>query len=174
MMLPSSQAKHISWLMGNALKIREATQADLEGLLKLYLHLTPNNVPYSKGNAADIFAKFLTYDGSAVLLGEVGNELVASCTLVVIPNLTRGGKPYGLIENVVTRFDHRRCGYGKLMLDAATDRAWDRDCYKVMLMTGSKEVGTLAFYEEAGFKQSKTGFQKRPATVVKNPLPEPR
>ncbi len=37
--------------------------------------------------------------------------MVATCTLVVIPNLTRGGTPYALIENVVTHTDHRNKGY---------------------------------------------------------------
>jgi GNAT superfamily N-acetyltransferase len=79
----------------------------------------------------------------------------------VIPNLTRHGKPFALIENVVTHGAWRRRGFGAALLKAAADRASWCGCYKVMLMTGSKESGTLAFYEKAGFEQSKTGFQMR-------------
>lgn len=147
--------------MNKTLTIRDAKRSDVAGILQLYLHLTANNVPYSLNVAEDSFGRFLAYDGSTILLGESGGEMVSSCALVVIPNLTRGGQPYALIENVVTHADHRRCGYGRLILDAATRRAWECGCYKVMLMTGSDEAGTLAFYERAGFKQSKTGFQKR-------------
>ena len=50
----------------------------------------------------------------------------------------------------------------------AIERAWEADCYKVMLMTGSKKSSTLAFYEAAGFEQSKTGFQ------VRRVLPRPK
>lgn len=147
--------------MNTVLTIREASADDLDGLLKLYLHLTPNNVPFSSVTAEKIFSRFLQYEGSVILLGEIDDELVSSCTLVVVPNLTRGGTPYALVENVVTHIDHRRQGYGKSVLDAATKHAWGFDCYKVMLMTGSKDIATLTFYERAGFKQSKTGFQKR-------------
>lgn len=147
--------------MSNVLTIREAGKNDLDRLLDLYLHLTPNNVPFSSARAAVIFAKFLQYEGSAIFLGEIGQELVSSCTLVVVPNLTRNGTPYGLVENVVTHERHRCRGYGKSVLDAASEHAWGVGCYKVMLMTGASEAGTLAFYEKAGFQQSKTGFQKR-------------
>ena len=56
---------------------------------------------------------------------------------------------------------HRGRGYGKATLDFATTHAWQQGCYKVMLMTGSKEAATLEFYRRAGFEQTKTGFQKR-------------
>ncbi|WP_445285919.1 GNAT family N-acetyltransferase [Yoonia sp. 2307UL14-13] len=66
-----------------------------------------------------------------------------------------------MIENVVTDPDHRKRGHGKAILDAASERAWAHRCYKIMLSTGSKRPETLAFYESAGFSQSRTGFQKR-------------
>lgn len=97
-----------------------------------------------------------------MLVGAVpSGELVASCTLVVIPNLTRSGSPYALIENVVTHAGHRRRGHGRALLDAAVAAAWAAGCYKAMLMTGSKRPETLRFYADAGFEQSKTGFQIR-------------
>ena len=94
-------------------------------------------------------------------MGLVQDAIVASCTLIVIPNLTRGGQSYGLIENVVTHAAHRGRGFGKQLLEAAVAAAWQAKCYKVMLMTGSKKPSTLAFYTAAGFEQNKTGFQVR-------------
>ncbi|MDI1263234.1 MAG: GNAT family N-acetyltransferase, partial [bacterium] len=101
------------------------------------------------------------FQGSEIFVGLAGGSIVASCTLIVIPNLTRGGQPYGLIENVVTHADFRGRGFGKKILQAAAAAAWQADCYKVMLMTGSKRPSTLAFYVAAGFEQNKTGFQMR-------------
>ena len=100
-------------------------------------------------------------NGSVILLSETDGAIVTSCTLAIIPNLTHCGKPYALIENVVTHSDHHGLGFATALLDAASAHAWDHGCYKIMLMTGSKDKSTLSFYEQAGFVQSKTGFQKR-------------
>jgi GNAT superfamily N-acetyltransferase len=144
-----------------ALVIRTAEPADLPALQDLYRHLFPDDAPCPNAKAADILDKLRSFEGSAVLIGLLGNDLVASCTVIVIPNLTRGGTPYALIENVVTDTRHRNRGLGKAILKAAVDRAWAAGCYKAMLMTGSRKPSTLAFYEAAGFEQSKTGFQAR-------------
>ena len=81
-------------------------------------------------------------------------RLVSSCTLTVIPNLTRGCAPYGVVENVVTHADHRRQGHAAAVLKAALADAWAARCYKVMLLTGRKDEGTLRFYEAAGFDRN--------------------
>ena len=141
--------------------IRAALPSDLEGLAALYPHLNPSDEPVSRDLAASRLDAIKQIPGSEVLLGLLDDELVASCTLIVIPNLTRGGKPYALIENVVTDARYRGRGYGTRLLHAAVQAAWSADCYKVMLLTGSKQPSTLRFYESAGFEQSKTGFQIR-------------
>ena len=141
--------------------IRAALPSDLESLLNLYPHLNPSDEPISRDLATARLDAISQLPGSTVLLGLLHDELVASCTLIVIPNLTNGGKPYALIENVVTDARHRGQGYGTRILHAAAKAAWDTGCYKVMLMTGSKQPSTLKFYENAGFEQSKTGFQMR-------------
>lgn len=141
--------------------IRAALPSDLEGLLNLYPHLNPSDEPISRDLAASRLDEINQLPGSAVLLGLLGDDLVTSCTLIIIPNLTNGGKPYALIENVVTDALHRGQGYGTRLLRAAVAAAWEAGCYKVMLMTGSKQPSILKFYENAGFEQSKTGFQMR-------------
>ena len=146
---------------GSPMVIRHALSGDLPQLLALYPHLNPSDPIPSLEVAHRRLEALQKYPGSAVFIGIVDASTIASCTLVVIPNLTRGGQPYGLIENVVTHAQHRGRGYGKQVLRAAVMAAWDADCYKVMLMTGSKDPATLAFYASAGFEQSKTGFQVR-------------
>ena len=93
----------------------------------------------------------------------MNDALISSCTITVIPNLTRGCKPYGVIENVVTHAGHRNLGYGKALLAHALAHAWSIGCYKVMLLTGRKDQSTLQFYQSAGFDPyDKQAFIARP------------
>jgi len=147
--------------MSEDLQKRVAQRQDLPRLLDLYRHLDPQDARCPPDQADAVFERFLRYPGSAILIGLLGSEIVASCTVVIIPNLTRGGTPCALIENVVTHADFRNRGFGKAILKMAVERAWHEGCYKAMLMTGSKRAATLRFYEAAGFEQTKTGFQVR-------------
>lgn len=141
--------------------IRPVETSDLDALQALYSHLTPVDAELDSTEAARILAAFGAYPGSVILGAFDEGDLVGSCALVIDPNLTRGGAPFGLIENVVTRSDRRRVGLGRAVLRAACDRAWAAGCYKVMLLAGSTDPAVLGFYVAAGFDQSKTGFQKR-------------
>jgi len=143
------------------MKIRFAGRRDIPQLLKLYRHLDPDDKETPIADALRNWEQMMLYVGSNILIGCVDGNIVTTCTLIVIPNLTRGGAPYALIENVVTDSAYRNRGYGKAVLRAAAEAAWQANCYKVMLLTGSKRPATLKFYQDAGFEQSKTGFQMR-------------
>ena len=89
----------------------------------------------------------------------IDGKIVSSCVCVIIPNLTKNVRPYAFIENVVTHKDYRGKGYATACLSYARQIAEDNDCYKMMLLTGSKEEKTLKFYENAGYNSSdKTAF----------------
>jgi GNAT superfamily N-acetyltransferase len=91
-------------------------------------------------------------------------------TLVVIPNLTRNGASYALIENVVTHRDAiaKRGHAAAALIAHAIETAWDAGCYKVMLLTGSKDPATLRFYETAA------SCRTRPASRSEASEPIPR
>ena len=143
------------------MKIRFAGSEDILQLLKLYRHLDPDDKDTTVKDALRHWELLKRYPGSDILVGCLDETIVTTCTLVVIPNLTRGGASYALIENVVTDSAHRNRGYGKAVLKDATAAAWRAGCYKVMLLTGSKRPATLKFYQDGGFEQNKTGFQIR-------------
>lgn len=146
------------------LTIRAASRDDLPALELLYSHLNPADPALDPALANERMSAILAQPGMTVFIGFIGVTAVATVTLIVIPNLTRNGAPYALVENVVTHADHRKNGYGAALLAHAVERAWEAGCYKVMLLTGSKSPATLRFYQSCGFMQNKTGFQiRRPA-----------
>jgi len=103
----------------------------------------------------------LTSCGGVVLLAGSDGRSVGTCTVNICANLSWGGRPYAIIENVIVAADYRQQGVGKALLEKAIEHARNAGCYKVALMTGSTKESTLRFYENAGFEQSKTGFQIR-------------
>ena len=142
--------------------MRSAAQDDLPGVLNLYRHLHPDDPRLETAVAERIWSTLLTSGFMTVIVAEAAGLLVSSCTLAIVPNLSRSGRSYGLIENVVTHADYRRLGLGHRVLAHALDVAWKADCYKVSLATGSKREATLRFYERAGFHRgSKTYFEIR-------------
>lgn len=147
------------------MRIRRLQSGDLGDLLALYKHLHGADTPLpAESVAQSVWGELMSSENYRYYGGFVDESLVSSCTLAVIPNLTRSCRPYGLIENVVTHVDHRRKGYATVLLKAALSDAWAAQCYKVMLLTGRKDEGTLRFYETAGFdRNEKQAFVARPA-----------
>jgi GNAT superfamily N-acetyltransferase len=142
--------------------VRSAAEHDLPGMLNLYRHLHPHDPELETATAARVWSELLASSFITVIVAQAAELLVSSCTLAIVPNLSRGGRSYGVIENVVTQADYRRLGLGRRVLVHALDLAWQADCYKVMLATGSKRETTLRFYEEAGFyRGGKTYFEVR-------------
>jgi GNAT superfamily N-acetyltransferase len=141
--------------------IRPASRSDLPGLMTLYRHLNPTDPVLDEALAEERFSAILVQPGMTVFIGYAVDVAAATVTSVVVPNLTRSGAPYGLIENVVTYTDHRKRGYAGAVIRHAIADARNAGCYKVMLLTGSKNPATLRFYENCGFVQDKTGYQIR-------------
>jgi GNAT superfamily N-acetyltransferase len=145
--------------------IREIHGSELPALLELYKDLHTSDVPLPSPDVVAGVWDTIQKNPDLKYFGVfVDGALVSSCTLSVIPNLTRGCRPYGLIENVVTHPEFRRQGLGRSVLQHALAAAWSRGCYKVMLLTGRKDEATFSFYESSGFdRHAKQAFLANPA-----------
>ena len=103
--------------------------------------------------------KIITDQDHHLIVCEVDGKIVASCVCVIIPNLTRNIRPYAFVENVVTHEAYRGKGYATACLNYAKQIAEEQNCYKMMLLTGSKEEKTLNFYKTVGYNSAdKTAF----------------
>lgn len=148
------------------MNLREAKADDLDGVLLLYKELIPSDLPLEEKLAEDIFHKICSDSSFFILVLESDECLVSSCALSVIPNLTRGGKPYAVIENVITNANYRKNGFGKQIMKYAISFAKEKGCYKIMLQSGSANPNTQQFYKKLGFSNtSKTAY------VIKDSVP---
>ncbi|WP_319562612.1 GNAT family N-acetyltransferase [Marispirochaeta sp.] len=145
------------------IQIREAQEQDLAGVLRLYQHLLPEEDFSAIEQFRNTWKTLLQAgDIHKILVADTADDLAATCVLSILPNLTRGQRPYALIENVVTDPVYRRKGYGRALLQNAIERAHRRNCYKVMLLSSTDRIHAHEFYKSLGFDaESKTGFQLR-------------
>ncbi|MBQ1643689.1 MAG: GNAT family N-acetyltransferase [Treponema sp.] len=139
--------------------IREANKNDLKELLELYLYLHEDSIPNQDEHLENTWKQIMEDKNHHLIVNEVDGKIVSSCVCVIIPNLTRNVRPYAFVENVVTHADYRKKGYASECLNYAKAIAKKENCYKMMLLTGSKREETLRFYENAGYNSSdKTAF----------------
>lgn len=139
--------------------IREIKTNELNKLLELYTHLHELGVPEHSENLEKTWNAICNDGNHHIIVCEVDGKIVSSCVCVIIPNLTRNIRPYAFIENVVTHADYRDKGYATACLNYAKEIAQKADCYKMMLLTGSKNDKTLDFYKKSGYNSEyKTAF----------------
>lgn len=139
--------------------IREIKTNELFKLLELYTHLHELGVPEYSQHLEKTWDKICGDENHHIIVYEIDGKIVSSCVCVIIPNLTRNIRPYSFIENVVTHSDYRGKGYAAKCLGYAKELAQKANCYKMMLLTGSKNEKTLNFYKNAGYNcTDKTAF----------------
>ena len=141
------------------MEIREVDEKDLAGLLELYQQLHDNKLPKMNESLQQLWQQILDDPNHHIIVGIEDGKIIASCVVMVVCNLTHEQRPYALIENVITDEAFRNRGYATDLLEYAKVIANANKCYKIMLMTGSKEEKILNFYEKAGYNRNdKTAF----------------
>jgi GNAT superfamily N-acetyltransferase len=85
-------------------------------------------------------------------VSEADGRIVATCMLFTAPNLLRGGRSHGIIENVATHPDYEGRGHGRAVMVAALEEAWRLDCHHVLLQSGRADPRVHKFYEACGFE----------------------
>ena len=131
--------------------VREAVKEDLDELLNLYLFLHEKNIPENSEHLENTWKTIIEDINHHIVVKEINGKIVSSCVCVIVPNLTRNIRPYALIENVVTNEGYCGKGYATECLNYAKEIAIKNNCYKMMLLTGTKNENTLAFYKSAGY-----------------------
>ena len=139
--------------------IREIQKSDLRDLLELYMQLHDNPMPEESSELEEKWNGILDDKDHHIIVAEEDGRIVSSCVCVIIPNLTHEQRPYAFVENVITDEAYRGKGFATKCLMYAKEIALKENCYKMMLLTGSKNPKTLDFYRNAGYNsEDKTAF----------------
>ena len=151
----------------NTREVRRLAAGDLDALLALYEDIDLFDPSSDRRSVEHTWERILASDLIVHLGVFVEGVLASTCHAVIVPNLSRGVRPYAIIENVGTLATHRRRGLGSLALRALIAHCWEAGCYKIMLASGVQRSGAHAFYEALGFdSRAKQSFVfKRPSGV---------
>jgi ribosomal protein S18 acetylase RimI-like enzyme len=139
--------------------IRPAREGDLPALLGLYAELHPGDPAPDPRTAIETWRAIEAQAGRTVLVAESHGVVVGTADCTMLPNLTRGTRPFMLVENVVVLAAHRRSGVGRALLEAAHALARQTRCYKMQLLSRSSRKAAHAFYESLGFRTIAQGYR---------------
>jgi GNAT superfamily N-acetyltransferase len=130
---------------------RLALEGDLVSILELFAcaEVSAHVQPIERARA--IWAETIACDATDVFVAVEGERVAATCMLITVPNLLRGGRRLGVLENVVSHPDFRRGGYGRAVVEAALQAAWDKDCFHVLMQSGRQDPAVHQFYKDRGF-----------------------
>ena len=130
---------------------RLAAACDLDALLALFADSDVSRSAEPRARAEHIWAEMLAREGVAIFVSDADSRIVATCMLITTPNLLRGGRLFGIVENVATHPAFQGRGHGRAVIAAALAEAWKQDCYQVLMQSGRADPRVHRFYEACGF-----------------------
>jgi ribosomal protein S18 acetylase RimI-like enzyme len=147
--------------LSDGLIVRQASPADLTQILSLLsqMHDEESAVP-STPELQETYEEILASRSRALLVVADNDELLGILDLIVVPNLSRGGRPWAAIENIVVDSAHRRRGIGGALLDEAIEIAQEVGCYKVQLVSHSRRDAAHSLYRHASFNAPVLGYRR--------------
>ncbi|HLY80471.1 MAG TPA: GNAT family N-acetyltransferase [Caulobacteraceae bacterium] len=131
--------------------VRLALEDDLPSLLELFAcaEVSAHAEPIERARA--IWAETLASDATDVFVAIEAGRVAATCMLITVPNLLRGGRRLGVLENVASHPAFRRGGYGRAVVEAALQAAWAKGCFHVSMQSGRQDPAVHRFYKDRGF-----------------------
>ena len=142
------------------LLIRQATEADLDDVLTLYLQSGLDSRVLEPAQARALFRRFADYPSYRLFVASEaqGGAVVGSYALLVMHNLAHSGTPSAIAEDVVVAPDRQGQGIGRQLMAHALQQAREAGCYKLALSSNAKRQAAHAFYESLGFQRHGLSF----------------
>lgn len=145
-----------------SLLIREATEADLPGVLALYGQSgLDNDAVLTVAQASEVFRQFARYPSYRLFVAfepAFPDSVIATYALLVMHNLAHCGAPSAIAEDVVVHPQRQGQGIGRQLMAHAIEQAREAGCYKLALSSNAKRQAAHAFYESLGFQRHGLSF----------------
>jgi GNAT superfamily N-acetyltransferase len=129
--------------------VRPASADDLPVVHGLYRRLYPELDLPLDDRTRQQWADTIATPRRSVLIAEVDGVPAGTADVTLMANAARA-RPYLLVENVVVAEAHRGSGVGRVLMDAARQRARAAGCYKLQL--SAVDAPAFAFYERLGMR----------------------
>ena len=142
--------------------IRRAADADLPRIVQLLVSGSVPGETSPEGGDIALYRSALheiENGAGAVLVAQLGDEVVGVCQLIVFRHLQQRGGLCAEIESVHVDTDHRSAGIGSTLVAEAIDRARALGCYRVQLTSNRAREDAHRFYERLGFVPSHVGYK---------------
>ena len=152
----------------DAVLFRQASEADLPGVLALYAQPDfDDGQVLTRDEARAILARFARYPDYTLHVAVLGGEVVGTFALLVMDNLGHRGAPSAITEDVVVAASLQGRGLGRRMMAYALELARGKGCYKLALSSNARREAAHAFYEGLGFDRHGYSFRVQ----LDRPLP---
>jgi GNAT superfamily N-acetyltransferase len=152
----------------SSLKIREATIEELPEILSLYAQpdMDDGNI-LPQLQATELYRKMCSYPNYKIFVSLSEGSVVGTFALLIVPNLTHGGKSLAVVEDVMVSPKTQGKGIGKFMMNFAMHTCEDLGCYKMALSSNLKREMAHNFYKSLGFDQMGASFLIQPRSELK-------
>ena len=146
------------------LALREATEADLPGILGVYAQPELDD-----GRVLDLeraraqFRRINEHPGYRVYVAEREGQVLGTFALLIMPNLSHLGAPAGIVDQVGVLPQYQGQGVGRQMMEHARRLCEQAGCYKLTLSSNLKREAAHRFYEALGFEKHGYSFRIDPA-----------
>lgn len=142
------------------MKINPISSDQLQELFELYDEYNrPRDQHPDIEEANNILAQIRRQD--AEIFVAVDPSILGTYMIHICHNLTRSGRPYAIVENVICKSTIRRSGVGRQLMEHAIEYAQSKGCYKLALQTGIARTENHQFYEACGLASDKRAYQIR-------------
>lgn len=140
---------------------RTMNKDDIPSLMKLYSQMSGASSDFAVIDCQKIDEVWNNTKNSDIVyfVADNSGEIISTCYICIIPNITHNGRPIGYIENVITDERFRRQGIATKVLQMAIDYGKSKDCHKIVLLSGQTRTDAHLFYKSIGFDgDRKHGF----------------